>query len=426
MASNLALMLLIAIALVGRLAATPLSDAAAFTELLTSSESLFDEAFFDLVGESNGLWEAGSNEYFKDKSKGYLSSLCGVSLGAFGENAPSNSNDVSMEEILDALDIKEGKISAQKSSKVKNPMGKLFGYDDPWPLLPQAKWPANITKTLPKSFDAREQWGDICPSLREIRDQGRCGSCWAVSMTSASRDRVCLSSNGQKRVYLSSSDLLSCCGYRCGDGCNGASGLDSGWNYWIHQGLVTGSDYLIHTDSDVSDTNKLGVCWPYEFPPCSVKDNTTMNGLTNDCDTSGLPQTPQCRSSCVDSSLEWKDQKSYGRIAYSLPRNEEQIRAEIYMNGPVQAAFVVYEDFTAYKSGIYRHLKGKDVGGHAIKIVGWGEEEVPKEDGSKELTKYWIIANSWSKGWAKEGGFFRMLRGANECGIESLVFAGLP
>jgi len=30
---------------------------------------------------------------------------------------------------------------------------------------------------IPDSFDARQEWSE-CPSTKEIRDQGSCGSCW--------------------------------------------------------------------------------------------------------------------------------------------------------------------------------------------------------------------------------------------------------
>ena len=43
-------------------------------------------------------------------------------------------------------------------------------------------------------------------------------------------------------------------------------------------------------------------------------------------------------------------------------------------NGPVEASFEVYDDFLTYKSGVYSHLTGKGLGGHSVKIIGWGIE----------------------------------------------------
>lgn len=42
-----------------------------------------------------------------------------------------------------------------------------------------------------------------------------------------------------------------------------------------------------------------------------------------------------------------------GKKSYSIDSDEDQIRTEIYKNGPVEAAFTVYADFVTYKSGIY-------------------------------------------------------------------------
>ena len=36
--------------------------------------------------------------------------------------------------------------------------------------------------SLPDSFDARTQWPN-CPTIKEIRDQGSCGSSWVCYLT---------------------------------------------------------------------------------------------------------------------------------------------------------------------------------------------------------------------------------------------------
>jgi len=52
--------------------------------------------------------------------------------------------------------------------------------------------------------------------------------------------------------------------------------------------------------------------------------------------------------------------------------------------------------------------------GHAIKILGWGvENDQP----------YWLVANSWNDQWG-DNGYFKILRGVDECGIEDEISAG--
>lgn len=67
-------------------------------------------------------------------------------------------------------------------------------------------------------------------------------------------------------------------------------------------------------------------------------------------------------------------------------------------------------------SGVYQHVHGKVLGGHAIRILGWGTENG---------TPYWLIANSWNTDWGNNG-FFKILRGDDHCGIESQISAGIP
>ena len=85
-------------------------------------------------------------------------------------------------------------------------------------------------------------------------------------------------------------------------------------------------------------------------------------------------------------------------------------------NGPVEGAFTVYSDFLSYNSGVYQHTTGEELGGHAIRILGWGVED---------STPYWLVANSWNQDWGDKG-FFKILRGSDECGIESGIVAGTP
>ena len=127
--------------------------------------------------------------------------------------------------------------------------------------------------------------------------------------------------------------------------------------------------------------------------------------------------TPKCVASC-DANTTYGTQYANDRhifaSAYSLAADVKSIQTEIYQNGPVEAAFTVYEDFLTYKSGVYQHMTGQVDGGHAIKIMGWGTENG---------TAYWLVANSWNEDWGDRG-TFKIRRGTDECGIEDQVIAG--
>ncbi|XP_063622433.1 cathepsin B-like [Cydia splendana] len=252
----------------------------------------------------------------------------------------------------------------------------------------------DLIVNLPENFDPRDKWPS-CPSLNEIRDQGSCGSGWAHGATEVMTDRVCIYSNGTKHFEFSAQHLISC--YDGGD-CDGGR-IDEAWLFWKYAGIVSGGPY-----------NSSQGCRPYEIPPCEHH----VDGNRPKCNESS--ETPDCVKKCrAGYNVEYNQDKHYGKFVYKL-RGEDQIKAELYKYGPVEARFVVYDDFVHYKSGVYSHTSGEYLGDHAVKILGWGVENGKK---------YWLCANSWNSDWGDKG-FFKILRGENHLDIESVVLAGEP
>lgn len=168
----------------------------------------------------------------------------------------------------------------------------------------------------------------------------------------------------------------------------------------MRKGIVSGGPY----GSDQG-------CRPYEIQPCEHH----VNGTRPPCSEGG--KTPKCNKKCQGSyPIKYSTDKRFGKKSYSVASHPEQIQKEIMTNGPVEGAFTVYEDLINYKEGVYQHTTGKMLGGHAIRILGWGVEND---------TPYWLIANSWNTDWGNRG-YFKILRGSDHLGIESQISAGLP
>ena len=82
---------------------------------------------------------------------------------------------------------------------------------------------------------------------------------------------------------------------------------------------------------------------------------------------------------------------------------------EISINCPIEISFSGYEDFLTFKSRVYSHLTGEMHGGHAVKPIGYGVEN---------NQKYRLLTNS-SNERGGDSGYVKILKGTNECGIES-------
>jgi len=241
---------------------------------------------------------------------------------------------------------------------------------------------STVADSIPTSFDSRTQWPK-CSTIGTIYDQAECGSCWAFGCVEAASDRFCIASNAKINYVLSFMDEVTCA--PC-DGCEGGD-PDSAWDYIQSNGLVTGT------------------CSPYTIPTCPPDQEPCLNFVP----------TPPCVQQCNDSES-WTNSLHYISQAYDIAPNVAAIQTDIMTNGPVEVCFDVYEDFLSYKSGVYQYTSGSLLGGHCVKMIGWGVENG---------TPYWLCNNSWTTYWGDDGQF-KILRGQDECGIEDSAVAGTP
>jgi cathepsin B len=260
---------------------------------------------------------------------------------------------------------------------------------------------------IPTSFDSAQHWPQCSKIIGDILDQSNCGCCWAFGAAEAASDRMCIATNGAIMVPLSPQDVCFCSE---SDGCDGGD-LITPWHHIRNAGCVTGGQQ-----------NKtgpfLGMCSDFSLPHCH-HHGPQGNDPYPDEGSPGCPSvnnSPNCPKACDASAkaphnIFSRDKYSFNGTITTYPTHADTIAAAIMAHGPVEAAFSVYADFENYVSGIYKHTTGAFLGGHAIKIVGWGEQGG---------VKYWKVANSWNPYWG-EAGYFRIVRGTDECGIESDV-----
>jgi len=107
----------------------------------------------------------------------------------------------------------------------------------------------------------------------------------------------------------------------------------------------------------------------------------------------------------------WKV-SSFGALA-----GIDDMKAAIYANGPIGCGMMVTDAFLNYTGGVYSEVQEQISINHEIAIVGFGV--------SDNGTEYWIGRNSWGTYWGDHG-FFYMLQGSNNLGIETTCDYGIP
>lgn len=266
--------------------------------------------------------------------------------------------------------------------------------------------PLRILKTvvpLPENFCWQPQ------DLTSTFDQGQCGSCWAHAASSVLGDRVSVQTNGKIRTALSIQQIMECSDYlkdppppTTPDGCSGNEvyiTLKSLEDKNI--GLNAHNQYLRQYSGKPSDPKSCA---------------------------SGL----QADKYSVAVSSAFLISEPIGKPGDDANgRNIENMKSHIFNEGPIIGCFQVYPDFmdydglTIYQPSQQAIANAKNIGGHAIEIIGWGKDPATGAG-------YWVCRNSWGMAWPQNhkpcsgtGNFF-FLMGVNCCQIESWCAGATP
>jgi C1A family cysteine protease len=198
-------------------------------------------------------------------------------------------------------------------------------------------------------------------AVTPIKNQGRCGSCWAFSTTGSTEGAYQIASG--KLVSLSEEDLVQC-DHGGDQGCNGGL-MDNAFKFIEQNGIAAEADY------------------PY----------TSGTGVTGTCDTAKMNKP-------VVTVTGFKD----------VPHNDEDALKTAVALGPVSIAIEADKSaFQLYKSGVLDSTTCGTKLDHGVLTVGYGTDTGVSKD-------YWKVKNSWGETWGEQG-YIRMVRGKNMCGI---------
>jgi C1A family cysteine protease len=215
----------------------------------------------------------------------------------------------------------------------------------------------HLTGLGPKPNDAVD-WvtaGAVTP----VKDQGRCGSCWAFSTTGSVEGAYQIASG--TLTSLSEEDLVSC--DHNGDmGCGGGL-MDHAFQWIETNGICTESDY------------------PYA---------------------AGTGHAPACSKTCAPAVTVTS--------FTDVPKGDETALLSAVAKGPVSIAIEADKSaFQLYKSGVLDNAACGTKLDHGVLVVGYGTDSALGKD-------YWKVKNSWGATWGEEG-YIRMVRDKNQCGI---------
>jgi C1A family cysteine protease len=247
---------------------------------------------------------------------------------------------------------------------------------------------------IPKKLDLVKR-GLVGP----VKNQGKCGSCWAFSTTGVLEGAVAKKTGSIPS--FSEQQFVSCS--TANNGCNGGFPLHAVDQLIETQSaLCTESEYTYAGPTFVGSEN--GTC---------VMDSTWVGNVTF--------SDKQCKDDKLETMLSGMEVLYVSETSMNI--TDELIMGALNKYGPISMSY--------YAAGAGQHLKKGEIltsaacyaghdtipsNDHAVLLVGYG---VDKSSGKK----YWKVKNSWGTDW-NDGGYFMMERNnESTCGMYQALLA---
>ncbi len=236
----------------------------------------------------------------------------------------------------------------------------------------------SVPQDLPRQFDWRNNQGDW---TTPVKNQGEeCGSCWAFAVTGILESHLKIV-RGDPLYHpdLSEQYLISC--DTDDGGCDGGD-------------FETAMSYLVDTPGE---DGEVGTVTESDYPYIESDDSCSV--------TADIPRYTAGKWAYVNASSEDAE--------VGLPQVDE-LRAAIYLKGPIAVGVDDDDAFDEYTGGIFvsRNPSPEPETNHAVILVGWGTA------GGRD---YFIGKNSVGTDWG-ENGWFRIDVNSSRIGEGAVYF----
>jgi len=197
-------------------------------------------------------------------------------------------------------------------------------------------------------------------AVTPVKNQQQCGSCWSFSTTGSVEGAHAIKTG--KLVSLSEQQLVDCSSAEGNQGCNGGL-MDQGFEFIIkNKGITTEAAY-----------------------PYTAQDGTCRSGMTAAATISKYVDVQEGSETALMAAL------NIGPVSIAIEADQQC--------------------FQFYSGGILSDPSCGTQLDHGVLLVGYGTEN------GKD---FWIVKNSWGASWG-EGGYIRLIRGKNECGLTQMA-----